>query len=570
MKYRSVNWCRCVGLLLLGMISATPLHAEETAASKPAEPVIQVLPSSSLPFFENRRAADEAVERKLLETRLDFKVEEMPIEEVFSQLAERLPVEIVIDYLSLEKFDTDLKTLVTIELTGVRADTVLELILQQIWLDHMVVRGQVVITSYENTKEGAGMVARFYNQKDLIDDCKIFHGDMYIDMLEDAIDPTTWESLGGAGYVAPQDKGLWIRQDLATHREIKQLNRAIRESHKMPEDAYDVRPRVVVDDPEMYSGMMEKLQSKRWTGNADAQTPEQFLRKLARETDLNLVFIDEHQDLEEVKIRRRWNDRLLIDLLADICEDLELEWSIVDNVIRLEYEGVDDHLLTKVYPIRDLLHSAYDNPNDSGCNGKGSLPFLQQPRRGGSGCLDLSDESPFDVLEGILEGVVPPTLWASLGGPGVLSKEYMSDCLVIRQTERIHQEVERVLGEYREKRPTPVIKEDKEGNKPDQLTLLTYFALWRDPEAKTMMIDAEELARICQRMQSVVRPNQWEEEGVFLEVLSDRVLIRQRQSVHREILQFFNETGLITPDDGSGFYYEPPEYLIRRLNKDED
>jgi hypothetical protein len=109
----------------------------------------------------------------------------------------------------------------------------------------------------------------------------------------------------------------------------------------------------------------------------------------------------------------------LRNLLELVLDQHGLTWIIRDEVLVVtSKEAADNMLRNRVYPVADILAKGFE---------------------GSYGVDDLSD---------MIQSIVAPQSWDEVGGPG--SVPTYPGALVVRQTQPVHEEIERLLAMLRE------------------------------------------------------------------------------------------------------------------------
>jgi hypothetical protein len=124
----------------------------------------------------------------------------------------------------------------------------------------------------------------------------------------------------------------------------------------------------------------------------------------------------------DVNVELSAKDLPLSDALVWLLEPVSLTWLYRHGTISITTdEVVEEHLITRVYPVADLV---------------------LQPR---DGLL----ESDFRPLISVIVDTVAPSSWLMEGGPGDLAALDSAGALVCSQSWQVHQQIENLLGQLR-------------------------------------------------------------------------------------------------------------------------
>jgi len=556
------KWLSMVLALVLAS-GAGMVAAQDAAGESDAKPRINVVQSPKSTALARQREASDVVQRKLRETRVDFKADKQPLETALKRLAEELSVEIKLDRRGFEDAGVSAETPITIDVRQVSGDTLLEVILGPIDLTYAIDASQVVVTTPEEV-ESSGMVTRYYPLRDLLGpegkDVELDY-DTLIEILTTVVTPESWEELGGPGTISPFASGLAITQSQQIHQVIAQLFSALRQARALPNDRYEVQPIMASVDQLQYEQTWEELRSARISVRAEEMPLEALIEHLAIDTGINFVVdresIADMAKLDSLLIDDEWTNMPLDQVLRQILKQYQLTWYITDNVVVItspeQAENTD--LRIKVYPLRDLvppgpLFGLQRNPwnqqipPQTGMGGMG-CGFSPKYHSIHAGTWD-PNAFPFPDYDEIIQTVtttVAPEAWEELGGPGTLSEFAWADCLVVTQSWDIHEQVEDLFAQIRAHHEPNELQSEEPDE--DYLLIHSYYVQAHRQTGK-LLIDRDDLQELTERMKTLIDEDSWEDTGVFVQVLDERVIIRHRKSVHDQIAPFFAATHVVT------------------------
>ena len=367
--------------------------------------------------------ADERIRKALASpTEMDF--HKTPLTTALEYLKKYHKIEIQLDQKALEELGVAADSPVTRKLKGTSLRSALHLILDPLQLTYLIKHEVMLITSNERMSREEEIV--LYPVADLVLPAGVpveameqggtADFDSLIELITSTVGPSTWNAVGGPGQIAsfPSCMCLVFAQTADVHEEVAELLQKLRSIPRTTE-------RVAVD-------LRLALQDK-----ADADFDKMPLAKL----------LDHFKDRYQVKIELdekaisaagvrldapvsgrvagvRW--RLA---LRQLLGELKLGYIVENHVLLItSQERAAKELLTNVY-------SAWDLPVAGG---------------GGMGAQRTDLKSILDAIT----TTVRPNSWTSKGGPGTAVAVNGLGCLVIKQTQEIHEEIDGLLQKLQE------------------------------------------------------------------------------------------------------------------------
>jgi hypothetical protein len=145
-------------------------------------------------------------------------------------------------------------------------------------------------------------------------------------------------------------------------------------------------------------------------------------------------------------------------VLKGMLKELDLTWVISDGVLTVTtVDEAGQRLTTRVQDVTDLL----------------------TPRKAESEVVTIPVENLEKPLIDTIQAIVAPTTWDDVGGPG--SAKLFNGMLVLSQTDEVHEEIAKLLGELRKvqarreaKPKTPADSGKRETGDPKALQLRIY------------------------------------------------------------------------------------------------
>lgn len=235
--------------------------------------------------------ADDETQVKL-EKKIDADFAERPLNEVLAELAERIEVQFYVDTASLEEIGLSQDTPVTFALKNIPAEMALRLIFKNLGLSYFLDNGVIIVTTAEEMSKKLSV--RMYDVKSLVSNSNpsqpvavpmMMGGGMgvgmpgmemqnmammngypgssseflFINMIVQVIDPSSWNNAGGPGTLSVYRGILVVRQTESAHQEIEILLDELRNELKKSE--------AVATEPQAQRGMMPGMAPPQATPN---------------------------------------------------------------------------------------------------------------------------------------------------------------------------------------------------------------------------------------------------------------------------------------------------------------
>lgn len=214
------------------------------------------------------------------------------------------------------------------------------------------------------------------------------------------------------------------------------------------------------------------------------------------------------------------NGMMLANALEHLLREIDLTAVVADDVLLITTrDAADTRLVTRVYPARDLTLD------------------LESPDGG------IKAE---DLIEAI-ESIVAPDAWECNGGNGNIELFPDSYCLVVSQTEAVHDQVEQLLAKLRAL-PTyvePPLTPPDDADVGAALRLRSYrltmeFITYNDSSPK--------IAELAAFLKDTVEPDTWKVDGVFIKGLSDRIVVNHTARIQRKVKKALMDLQVIVPE----------------------
>lgn len=391
------------------------------------------------------RAVEQRV-LKALSRRVSIDFQHRPFAEALRELGRFLGLEMRLDQETLAEAGFDPKQPVTFRVSGISAESALNLLLRTCELTWTIDASGLLITTPE--AERSRLVSRVYRVSEIADlktptgvlglETNSPEADSWVEMLQTTIQPSDWAEVGGMGSAEVLDEGgetvLKVSQRWRAHREIETLLRDLqraREATKADPEA----PPVAVACPGWEKDLRRVL-AQKCVLELDDTPFDEVIRSLEREFNINIEF--DRNALKDVgfqtdsRVTLKVRGISLAAGLTILLRSLGLTWHLRDEAVVItsrEEESV--RLVPRVYDVRDLVR-----------------------------CVDETGQAAndSDSLIELIASTIQPTSWDVVGGPGSMAAAEAEGLavLAISQTGRAQQEIESLLAELRRVRDAAV------------------------------------------------------------------------------------------------------------------
>ncbi len=375
-----------------------------------------------------KKIAEKKIE-EALDSPTEVEVIEMPLGDVMDFWKDRHAIEIQLDIKALDDVGISSDEPITKRLKGLSLRSALNLVLADLELTYLIANEVLWITTPEQA--GTQLLTEVYPVADLIDG----NGDALIHLITSAVQPDSWDDVGGPGNITGGSFGgaetVVISQTYHVHREIVELLAKLR--------------KVAADSSPTARAQPQSNTQVFWPRSEAAGKIE---LALASETEVEFVETPLCEAIEVLKERHNIEihiDRKALDdvgvstdepitlklkgislraALRLMLRELALTFMIQDEVLLITTpEQAETQLSTRIYPVCDLI--------------AGSSVF-QLPQAGWPLAKTISQ-------------TFAPDSWDAVGGPGSISTLNVGGvpALIISQTLDVHDEIGAWLIELR-------------------------------------------------------------------------------------------------------------------------
>lgn len=547
----------CIAVLPWALLGDEPPTSKQPGANRPAKEAASQ-PAAVSPEESIRRA---------LKSSADVDWVELPLEECLQFLATAKKLPIWIDRTTIADEGVQLDTPVTLRLPGATLQSVLNLLLGPNQLTEVIRNEVLVITTAvaagENLETRIHPVSKANEGKE---------SSALIDVLVSTIEPETWDAVGGPGSIREMRGALIVRQNQAVHQQIEallqNLERVITSTQK-PEIPRIGERAISPDEQKIYRALDTPTEVD-WV-----ELPlEECIQFLQTTKNIN-IWIDRTTIADEgvqmdTPVTLRVAGIRFSSLLKLLLEPNQLAWVIEDDVMKITTRvHAGERLVTAIYDVRDLFElmpapaaPKFQNPGGGFFDVVSSVSSRQHLTQGfgggGIGCgtsipglqtYRLDDHDPVSDLEDLISSTVEYETWEAVGGPGVMREH--RGTLVVRQTQAVHLEIEKLFAEMR--RVAAADQANRPAKKP------------ADPNALTLRVyqmphyPSEDLAK---SIPDLVATETWDSAGGkgIVRAVKGALLVWQTRAVHRQVIDLLNELPIwsYTPQPAPAPKTDPP------------
>ena len=451
---------------------------------------------------------------KRLDKRADIAIEELPLRVVVSQLNRSHGLRLRLDDGAFEESAVEPDTIVNLNQSNVTIRHALLQILNPLSLRLSLDQSDLLITTNDIAEDNSTIAN--YPVIDLIQDPNSGQpdGNAIIHIIQTTTCSEMWEQFGGRGSIDCTNGILTISQQLDVHWKTAKLIDKLREL--APNGKLDVEspPRSisVFDSNEEIQKKLSRVCSLSFNesslGAVIAHIRSEFgLPILVDSNALKLAGID-----PDVSIKFESDGRTVGQSLKVLASRFELRVVVHNGCVFLTTaDEAEQCLETRLYPMAGIARESDPIKID------------------------------YDTVIDLITTFVAPNSWEEVGGTGSVSGFVNYGCLVISQPSYVHEEIQAFLLDYHRKLQDPFsAKPHSIGTQDDDLITYVYQLPDRHPGApqKLKRIDPEVLGQLIINR---IRTESWASAQREIVPLPDRILIRNKHIVHKEIQSFLDD-----------------------------
>jgi hypothetical protein len=453
---------------------------------------------------------------------VDCEFVDMPLVDAVDFIAEHLGYPVFLDEQSLDEIGLSADQAVNLSVKNFQLEHLLKQMLSQLGITHMVIDGNVKITTLERAE--SNLQTRVYPVGDLFPSSSASH-DAVMALLVSVVEPDRWEDVGGAGTIDSLNSSLVISQNYHVHQQVEHLLNVLR---RLRDDTSSRK-----ELPVFYgSGAAQDKQAIRDALRHEIRLPEsqmtlnEFAGFLSEATKEN-VLVDQ-RGLEEIGLDLEVDIAQFQTSLSNMSARRALDslggrlaWQIhAGAVVITSAEGVESLMDVRVYPLTQLVSG---NRKESSGSAK-----------------DL------DHLVEVIMSNVAPHSWEEVGGAGTIVQIMEPPAMVIVQDEKNHTQIVSLLSTLNgisrnEQRFMP-----HSASRSNSKTIVTVIYQRPVPASdKVEPITAIELAEAIQKLLGIKNSAR---RRSMIHVVDDRVVVRHTAAKHKQILGLLQQ---LYPNYGS-------------------
>jgi len=441
---------------------------------------------------------------------VDCEFVDTPLVDAVDFIAKHLGYPVFIDEQSLDEIGLGTDETVNLSVKNFQLEHLLKQMLSQLGITHMVIDGNVKITTPERAE--SNLQTCIYPVGDLFPSSSASH-DSVMALLTSVVEPDSWDAAGGAGTIDSLGSSLVISQNYHVHQQVEDLLDVLRELRDDTSRQKEL--------PIFYgSGAASDKHAIRDALRHEIRLPEsrltlnKFAGFLSEATKQN-VLVDQ-RGLEDIGLDLEVDIARFQTGLSNISARRALDslggglaWQIhAGAVVITSAEGVDSFLDTRVYPV---------------------TPLISGNRKKSPG-----NATDLDRLVNVIMSNVAPGSWEEVGGAGTIFRIMEPPAMVIVQDEKSHAQIVSLLSTLNgiswHEQDSPSHSASRSNSK----TLVTMVYERPTPASdKAEPITADELAEAIQKLLGIKNVAR---RGYMIQVVGDRVVVRQTVAKHQQIV----------------------------------
>lgn len=390
--------------------------------------------------------------------------------------------------------------------------------------------------------------------------------DSLIDVITSIVAPSSWDSSGGAGQIAPYLGCLFIPQTEEVQDQIGRLLIGLRKARDAGPN--DCQP-IVVDGPRSplaaaIDAQLDKPLEMHFPGGK-LPALEKWLKQLGIPSALDDRALADQGSLETALDRLDLHEVVLGWALRHLLNQHQLDYLIVDDgLVITTQEEAGRRLECVVYPLGILA-------NPEGYQVPARHPFIIEFVDGHSGAWDPNDGAlPFD-LEELVQTAASKGSWNTDGGPGSIAIDFDAKALVCDQTHEAQKRIARVLAAVRVsvKQSGQMHGKSRATQGPPPLVVSVYHL---SPIVGNNRIEAgpSDVERYAKIIRDLIEPRSWNDGTGYIAAIPSAIVVRQTPAVQEKIRVFLIELGALGQIGGYGApVVKPPKPPAKSAPKSE-
>jgi len=536
---------------LLLALAASPLFAQENAGSKIGQ--VKTVPDEAA---QSVLAKVESWRKQLQQKKATLDVQKAPLSDALQVISEQIEIPIRIDQRAFDEVGLTIDAQVTLQANNISAQSLLKHLLRQWDLTYRIDATGVVITTYDVAE--SQLERRIYPIGDLIRRDALSYPEYLKGVVTSAVDSSQWEHLGGPATIKHFRDNLIIDCTGQTHNKIESLLARLREAKSLSSDEYPTAALSVFPPGNQAADVEARLNSVRLPVQLIDVPLQEAIDLLADTSDIRMIL--DTRSLSEIGIRPeepitlQAEDLSVMQTLAILGERYEFTWYTIGGVIVVTTEQVvETELEIRVYPVRDiawhgldirdpefrlqLLRATQWEPED----------LFQVVGRTRLNSTDLPEIPAFNALIDTIASSVRPGKWESQGGPGAITDYPLCDCLVVKQTREMHDQVAELLAQIRTQSDSS--NQENLAQRIEQVGNEVLTARYTPYQVRGDDSDftREDFQAIGRQVEQLFEPDSWQTDEHFVLATQAGLIVRHQRAMHEKIKTFLDEIGLGLP-----------------------
>lgn len=492
-------------------------YAEDTAGSTPTMPDMDVTAPQSEPEGTTPLdTADEVRLLKVLAKSVDVDFKDATLDDLAAWIRKQGGVNVVVDHRAIADAGIDPDAVrLSLTLKQVSLDAALWHLLRPQQLEAAATNDALFLTTYDKAR--TMRVTRTYAIGDLVrrrDEFGREHcdADSLAEFITFACDPASWDNLGGPGSFAFFDDALAVSADWETQRKVTSALATLREAIRR-QAAGDFTPISISRRSEGDARVIEALR-RRVDVDITKGSLASFAKQIGELSGVNVI-IDEKSltdaglVAEELEFSGTLKNTTLERALGTILSQADMGFVAThEAVLFCSLDSCLEGDTSTIYPVADLDAAL------------------------GVGPYGVDYDTPIEDLIIMITSMVAPSSWPAGTGPGPVRYVEPWKILVIPQFDAQHREIESLLTAVRRVRAEQ--RQARGNNADDDPVELRVYAT-ASAQNKDGEAGGPTAKEIADLVRDLVEPKSWSEDGVYLRAVGDRLVVRHRRSVQRDV-----------------------------------
>ncbi|PQO29968.1 hypothetical protein [Blastopirellula marina] len=539
---------------IVGPVSAQPAPAEiETISPEKITPIV--------PLKEPEATQETRAEQTLLEhlctQKVDVHFKKTSVKDALHELERQGGIPILIDQIALAEGGFSADRQVTANLPNVSLYTALKWTLHDAELTFVPEADSVWVTTSVAAEKM--LKPRYYAVPTLISNEN--DAEQLIELFTTVIKPESWEDLGGPGSVAPYRSGLMVTQNAHVHMLLERLFAGLESLQKLPSDNYPTACYPI----SLTSSRQQELLQKLYTTNAklpvDSSSLMSLIEKLREQVPCPIYLdrraLEDHYFYPDEIISTLPPESFSLARALDvITKSADFTWYVSDELIVITTADEAEMALdVALYPVRDLAWMGLDIQDVRLEEVAIPRPARQFAFGGGWVGYDSLEVDPifglpdYKGLIDLLTTTIEPDTWEDLGGAGSIAPfQRRADCLAIAQTQSAHRKLRQGLESLREKQQPANVDQLLEQYRANLKKMVVHTYVAAAGPHGGYRFRKDELQRIIEKIPQRVRPESWDGSTTFVDLMNEKIIVRNRGDVQREIQTYLTDLGIIKCD----------------------